>query len=119
MKRPAVTNILRPFEHSPEAEVVEILATDKKFLFERIVSHGHATPPGKWYDQPRDEWVVLLSGAARLRFEGDDDTVELGPGDAILIPAHLRHRVEWTTPDEESVWLALHFKGERGRPRRN
>ena len=118
MKRPAVTNILRPFEPTPEAEVVEVLASDEQFLFERIVSNGHSTPPGKWYDQPRDEWVVLLSGAARLRFEGDDDAVELGPGDAILIPAHRRHRVEWTRPDGESVWLALHFKKERGRPRR-
>lgn len=119
MKRPAVTNILRPFEQSPEAEVVETLARDRQFLFERIVSHGHATPPGKWYDQPRDEWVVLLTGAARLRFEGDDDVVELGPGDAMLIPAHCRHRVEWTTPDRESVWLALHFKQETGPPPRN
>ena len=119
MKRPAVSNILRPFENPPEAEVAEALASDEQFLFERIVSHGHSTPPGKWYDQPRDEWVVLLTGAARLRFEGDDDVLEMGPGDAILIPAHRRHRVEWTWPDGETVWLALHFKGNRDRVRRN
>lgn len=119
MKRPAVTNILRPFENPPESEVTEALASDEQFLFERIVSHGHATPPGKWYDQPRDEWVVLLSGAARLRFEGDDDALQMGPGDAILIPAHRRHRVDWTTPECESVWLALHYRGSRDRFRRN
>ncbi len=119
MKRPAVTNLLCPFETRPECEVFETLATDHHFLFERIISYGHTTPCGHWYDQPRDEWVVLLSGAARLRFEGDDDAVELGPGDALLIPAHCRHRVEWTKPDGETVWLAVHFRGSDEVPRRN
>lgn len=110
MQRPAVTNILRPLESRPETEVLEPLATDGHFLFERIISWGHATAPGLWMDQPRDEWVVLLSGAARLRFEGCDDVVEMTPGDAMLIPAHCRHRVDWTHPDGETVWLALHFR---------
>jgi len=110
MKRPAITNILVPFNHRPEAEVFEPLAATDHFLFERIVSYGHATPPGQWFDQPRDEWVVLLSGAARMRFEGNDQVVEIGPGDSLRIPAHCRHRVEWTTPDSESVWLALHYR---------
>lgn len=117
MKRPAVTNLLAPFAERPEHEVFEPLASSEHFLFERIVSVGHTTPPGKWYDQPRDEWVVLLKGAARIRFEGHDDPVELGPGDSMLIPAHLRHRVEWTSPEGESVWLALHFKEGRERRR--
>lgn len=119
MKRPPVANIFTPFEVPPEDEVVEPLAGDEHFLFERIVSHGHATPPGKWLDQPREEWVVLLSGAARLRFEGDDDCVDMGPGDSMLIPARRRHRVEWTMPDNETVWLALLFKGDHRRTRRN
>ena len=119
MKRPAVTNIFHPFESPPEDEVTETLASDEHFLFERIVSHGHTTPGDKWYDQPRDEWVVLLTGAARLRFEGDDEGLELRPGDSLKIPAHRRHRVEWTTPDEETVWLALHYKGSREKTPRN
>lgn len=118
MRRPPIANLFTPFESPPEDELVEPLAADAHFLFERIVSHGHATPPGKWLDQPRDEWVVLLSGAARLRFEGDDDCVEMRPGDFLVIPAHRRHRVEWTKPDEDSVWLALHHRGERRRSRR-
>lgn len=75
---------------------------------ERIVSLGHATPPGEWYDQERDEWVVLLSGAARLAFEGEDGERQVVPGDWLWIPAHVRHRVTWTHPSEPSVWLALH-----------
>jgi cupin 2 domain-containing protein len=74
---------------------------------ERIVSHGHASPENFWYDQPRHEWVVVLKGAARLRFE--DETIELQPGDFLNIPAHKKHRVEWTTPDGPTIWLAVHY----------
>ena len=119
MKRPVVTNILRPFDVRPAAEVFERIASGPDFLFERIVSFGHATPPGVWYDQPRDEWVVLVTGAARLRFESSDEAVEVGPGDALLIPAHCRHRVEWTQPGRETVWLALHFPASAAEPPTN
>lgn len=78
-------------------------------LLERIVSTGQASPPDFWYDAPRDEWVVLLSGAARLRIDGEDRSRELHPGDWILLPAHCRHRVDWTDPDQPTRWLALHL----------
>jgi cupin 2 domain-containing protein len=86
--------------------VEELIRTDGVRV-ERIVSHGHASPPGFWYDQKEREWVMLLSGCARLRFE--DDTVELNPGDWVNIPAHARHRVEWTKPGVDSVWLAIFY----------
>jgi cupin 2 domain-containing protein len=104
-----VTNILRPFESKPETEVLETFVATDHFLFERVVSCGHASPPGMWVDQPRDEWIVLLSGEARLRFQTGDEVVDLKPGDAMKIPAHCRHRVDWTSPDHETVWLALHY----------
>ena len=74
---------------------------------ERIVSHGQASPENVWYDQPRPEWVVVLKGAARLRFE--NETIEMKPGDFVNLPAHKKHRVEWTTPDEPTIWLAVHY----------
>jgi cupin 2 domain-containing protein len=74
---------------------------------ERIVSHGHASPEGFWYDQDQHEWVVVLKGAARLRFE--DEIIEMKPGDFVNIPAHKKHGVEWTTPDEPTIWLAVHY----------
>jgi len=77
---------------------------------ERIVSNGQASPAGFWYDQKTHEWVMVLRGAARLVFEGDERAVELGPGDYIDIPAHRRHRVEWTAPDEPTIWLAVHSR---------
>ena len=75
---------------------------------ERIISTGHATAAGRWYDQDRDEWVAVLRGSAGLRFEGEAEARVLRPGDHLLIPARRRHRVEWTDAAEPTVWLALH-----------
>jgi len=77
---------------------------------ERIVSTGHATPPGEWYDQDRDEWVVVLRGRARVRIEGEAEDRRLSVGDHLLLRAHVRHRVEWTDPTAPTVWLALHYR---------
>jgi len=91
-------------------ERFDALLDGDSFRMERIVSTGQATPAGQWYDQEREEWVLVLRGAARLLVEGGGEAVPLGPGDYVRIPAHCRHRVQWTTPDEPTVWLALHFK---------
>ena len=85
--------------HLP-GELFTDLLEDPNVRIERIVSHGHASPEGFWYDQDQHEWVVVLQGAARLRFESDEQPVKLKPGDFLNIPAHKRHRVEWTTADE-------------------
>lgn len=89
-------------------ELIEQLAGNASCRLERIVSTGQTTPPGEWYDQDDDEWVVMLSGAARLKYE-DGSELQLSPGDFVFIPAHRKHRVEWTSPDRETVWLALHL----------
>ncbi len=96
-----------PIRSLPE-ELVQVLWQSPHLRVERIVSRGHATPPGEWYDQNTDEWVVLLTGRANLRLVGRDDLVELKPGDYVLLPAHLGHRVEWTDPNQDTVWLAVH-----------
>ena len=96
------------------AEIVESLLSTGAFRLERIVSGGQATPPGQWYDQETHEWVVLLKGGAGLRFEDEAEPRVLRPGDYLLIPAHRRHRVEWTDPGQPTVWLALHYQEEAG-----
>jgi cupin 2 domain-containing protein len=93
--------------HLP-SELFTTLLDAANVRIERIVSHGHASPEGFWYNQDDDEWVLVLKGAARLRFE--DETVAMKPGDFVNIPAHKKHRVEWTTPDEPTIWLAVHYK---------
>ncbi|MFC1814166.1 cupin domain-containing protein [Thermodesulfobacteriota bacterium] len=99
----------------PKELFQDILITDR-FKIERIVSKGHASSEGFWYDQDQDEWVMLLKGRAKLLFEGSDGIVELIPGDYINIPAHAKHRVEWTEPDTETVWLAVMYLATWGRP---
>jgi len=76
---------------------------------EKIVSTGQASPDGFWYDQPQAEWVVLLRGRARLRFQDEVEARTLVPGDVVNIAPHRRHRVEWTAADEPTVWLAVHY----------
>jgi len=76
---------------------------------ERIVSRGQCSPGGFWYDQDEHEWIVLLKGQAVLRFEDRDEAVTMNPGDYLHIDKHRRHRVEWTDPEQETVWLAVHY----------
>ena len=89
-------------------ELTTVLVASQHVRIERIVSHGHASPGGFWYDQPQDEFVIVLKGAARLRFERNSSALDLKPGDYVWIPARCRHRVDWTTPSEATVWLAIH-----------
>lgn len=91
-------------------EIVQTLVEAVGLRIERIVSTGHASPQGFWYDQAQNEWVVVLRGSARLRFE--DKIVELNPGEFVHIPAHQKHQVEWTTPDEPTIWLAVHYTSQ-------
>ncbi len=89
-------------------EQIRTLLQSASVRIERIVSHGHASPDGFWYDQDHAEWVVVLRGAARVRLEGKEP-IALRVGDFLNIPAHARHRVEWTTSEEPTIWLAVHY----------
>jgi cupin 2 domain-containing protein len=89
---------------------VDILASGSRSRIERIVSRGHASPPGFWYDQDENEWVAVLQGQARIAFEGQAPPIDLGPGDHLLIKAHQRHRVLSTAPDRDTIWLAVFFR---------
>jgi cupin 2 domain-containing protein len=91
------------------SEIFETLVERGGIRIERIISHGQATLEGEWYDQERDEWVLVLSGRAGLLIEGEAEPRELGPGDYVDLPAHCRHRVVWTDPDGPTVWLAVHW----------
>ena len=95
-------------ERAEDEEVTTVLAT-RRLRIERIVSTGQASPPGFWYDQDRDEWVVVLSGAAGLLVEGESAPRTLKAGDHVHLPAHCRHRLEWTDSARPTVWLAVHF----------
>ncbi len=103
------TNLLADIPEDLPEELVQSLLGTPGVRIERIVSLGHASPDGFWYDQDWHEWVLLLAGAARLRFDGEGP-IDLRPGSFVNIPAHARHRVEWTDPTQPTVWLAVHYE---------
>jgi cupin 2 domain-containing protein len=99
------------FEGVPAAlagEWTERIAASDNVRVERIVSRRYASPPGFWYDQSESEWVMVVKGRAGLRF-ADGNVVELGPGDHLTIEPHARHRVDWTSQDEDTIWVAVFF----------
>jgi cupin 2 domain-containing protein len=102
-------NLLSPLPDARAAEAVEPLLSRSGLRIERIVSFGQASPPGFWYDQAEGEWVMLLVGAARLRFADEPEPRFLNPGDCLDIAAHRRHRVDWTDPAAPTVWLAVFY----------
>ena len=104
----AAANLLADIPVDLTDELFQTVLSTPNLLIERIVSLGHTSPDDCWLDQDRHEWVLLLQGAARLVFEGQEP-VDLWPGGAINIPAHQRHRVDWTAPDEPTIWLAIHY----------
>ena len=91
------------------AERFQTLWRSGAVKIERIVSRGDATPKGKWLRGRRDEWVMLLKGRARLRFKIKNRRVAMKPGDHLFIHAGAAHRVEWTLPRKNTVWLAMRF----------
>jgi cupin 2 domain-containing protein len=101
------------FAHLPSqlpTELFQTLAGNQHIKIERIVSLGHSSEPNFWYDQPEDEWVILLQGHAQLQFAKDHSIITLKAGDYLWIPAHEKHRVEWTDPAMTSIWLAIHMR---------
>lgn len=95
---------------APGEERFDELAAGAGVRIERIVSLAAASPPGHWYDQETDEWVLVVSGAARLEQEDPPGTIELAAGDWLVIPAGCRHRVAWTADGEPTVWIAVHYR---------
>ena len=99
-----VRNILK---NLPDERLETLVKTDNIHI-ERIISKGHTSPKKGWYDQDQNEWVLVLKGAARLTFE-DGREVSMGPGDSLEIPAYVKHKVVWTDPEEETVWVSVHY----------
>lgn len=89
-------------------EAFEILAGRGDVRIERIISSGHTSPKSTWYDQDKDEWVVLLTGFATVVFESGS-AVDLEAGDYLHIPAHEKHRVTRTSVEPPTIWLAVHY----------
>lgn len=102
-----ITNLFADIpDHLPD-ELFTPLLQQNGIVIERIVSQGHSTPKDQWYNQKQDEWVIVLQGQAVLIYEEERHILNIG--DYVLIPAHTKHRVEWTDPKQNTVWLAIHL----------
>jgi len=101
-------NIFTSIPDSQVRETFEQIIQDKNVRIERIVSRGQTSPESGWYDQDQGEWIILLKGGAVITFE-DGSEVKLSAGDYTNLPAHTRHRVSWTDPGTETIWLAVHY----------
>jgi cupin 2 domain-containing protein len=100
------------FANIPSAlteELFESIAASPHMRIERIVSRGHASAEGFWYEQPQNEWVMVVKGEAVLRFEQGGRSIRMKPGDHVTIGAGERHRVDWTSGNEDTIWLAVFY----------
>jgi len=102
------TSIFADIPKQLPAELCQTLLKTPAVRIERIVSKGHCSAADFWYDQAQDEWVIVIQGLARLSF-WDGAAIDLAEGDYLLIPAHCKHRVEWTSPGKETIWLAIYL----------
>lgn len=103
-----MNNIFDAIPKNLDKEIVESLVKSDRLRIERIISKGHTSPESGWYDQDENEWIILLKGEAVLLFE-DESSIKLIAGDFINIAAHKKHKVTWTTPNVETIWLAIHY----------
>lgn len=108
MKPIVVKNLFNDIPEKSDQEFLDILLQKDSIKVERIISRGHSSPENFWYDQDKNEFVLLISGNARLTFD-DGDKLNLKPGDYLIIPAHKKHRVEFTDPAEKTIWLTIYY----------
>ena len=101
-------NIFANIPSNIPEEIIESLIDSDGIKIERIISKGQVSPKDFWYDQDKNEFVILLKGSAKLLFENDEQII-LNAGDYIIIPAHKKHRVEWTDPETETIWFAIFY----------
>lgn len=101
-------NIFDDIPTNIDDEVFTELACSNSVTIERIVSNGQASPESGWFDQEKNEWVIVLSGEAEIAFE-DNNSVKLSAGNYLNIPAHQKHKVLRTSDEVQTVWLAIHY----------
>ena len=103
-----LNNIFAAIPDNLDDEVVDIIVQNEKTKIERIISRGQTSPATGWFDQEKDEWVLVLKGEAIISFD-NGKAINLKAGDHINISAHTKHKVKWTDPETETVWLAVHY----------
>ncbi len=104
-------NLFADIPENAKEEIIEILESGKNFRIERIISYGQSSPEGFWYDQNESEWVIVLAGSAIIEFQ-NNELIKMLLGDYLFIPAHKKHRIQSTSMNEKTIWLAFFIKDE-------
>ncbi len=92
----------------PNEQFTDLLR-NRHARIERILSKGHTSPESGWYDQDEHEWVLVLQGCGTVEFDNGESTT-LNVGDYLNIPAHTRHKVSYTSPEQVTLWLAVFYQ---------
>jgi cupin 2 domain-containing protein len=108
MTAPPHGSVFRDLPDAARSERFEELCRTGSFRIERITSGGQSSPPGFYYDQAWDEWILVLQGWATVQLQDPEETIHLSSGDWLLITAHRRHRVQATSQTSPTIWLAVH-----------
>lgn len=106
------TNIFDNIQVDKKNENFFEILHSKTVKIEKIVSNGQKTPKNYWYNQDRNEFVIILDGFAKVEIkEGDSiKEVELSKGDYLDIKANIEHRVSYTCEENPTVWLAVFYE---------
>jgi len=103
-----MNNIFKNIPSNLDNEIFEDIQKSSNIRIERIISKGQSSPDSGWYDQIENEWLIVLQGSGIILFEGGKEKM-LNKGDYINIPAHTKHKVKWTDPEEITLWLAIFY----------
>ena len=104
-----IQNFLSDIPNTSSTEIIQKMLEGESFFVERIISYGQASPEGFWYDQDKNEFILIVQGSAGIKLENESEMVVLTTGDYLDICAHVKHRVEWTDPAGDTIWLAVHY----------
>jgi cupin 2 domain-containing protein len=104
-----IGNIFKDIPQNLPEEIFQTLIENNKIRIEKIVSKGHSSPKDFWYRQNENEWIIVLKGSAEIKFKENSETIKLARGDYLNIPVHVLHRIEWTDPNIETIWLAVFY----------
>ena len=101
-------SILKDIPKDLKDEFFEDILVSENLQIERIVSYGHTSPKEGWHNQNKNEWVILIDGEAIISFKDSDD-IKLKKGDYLNIERNVEHKVSWTKPKSETIWLAIFY----------
>lgn len=95
-------------------EYTETMLSGDNWRLERIISRGHVSPEGFWYEQNEDEWG---RGAPRRgrNHVGRRNEMHVKKRRKRAYSAKCRHRVSRTSENPECIWLCF-FAAENKNP---